>query len=143
MGSPEFSVQIVDSWKSEELIELYTEAGWWKDGYDPAGIEPLITGSFAFAIATVDNKAVGMGRVISDGVSDGYIQDVVVLKSHRRKGIGSKIIKTLLDHSMKKGLVWVGLIAEPGSEEFYGAIGFKRFRGKPMVFQPEGLDDKC
>ncbi len=52
----------------------------------------LIRGSFLFAVA-VDRKtghAVGMGRVISDGVSDGYIQDLVVLPEYRKTGIGAQ-----------------------------------------------------
>jgi aralkylamine N-acetyltransferase len=75
------SVQLVHSWDKIEIANLYRAGGWWKEEYDPDELPRLIQGSFLFAVA-VDKKtgrAIGMGRVISDGVSDGYIQDLVVL----------------------------------------------------------------
>ena len=76
-----------------------------------------------------------MGRVISDGVSDGYIQDVTVLEEMRGKGIGSLITKKLLDTCLERGLSWIGLIAEKGSNQFYHPLGFKEFDGEPMVYE--------
>jgi len=70
---------------------LYRAGGWWKDEYDPAEIPGLIRGSFAFAVAVEEEsgRAVGMGRVISDGVSDAYIQDLVVLPEYRSRNVGT------------------------------------------------------
>ena len=49
-------------------------------------------GSLAFVIAldTQTNHLIGMGRVISDGTSDGYLQDVIVLPEFRKLGIGTE-----------------------------------------------------
>jgi len=125
----------------DQIIDLYKAGSWWKDEYDSSGILPLIQGSFDFVIAyDVDSrKAVGMGRTISDGVSDGYIQDVVVFPDLRGKGIGRGIVKELVNHSRNKGLVWIGLIAEKDSRGFYEPLGFKVFKGTPMLF--EGDDE--
>gem|GEM_PF-4414770 len=80
------SIALVHSWDPQEIVLLYRAGGWWKDEYDPAEIPGLIRGSFAFAVAVEEEsgRAVGMGRVISDGVSDAYIQDLVVLPEYRR-----------------------------------------------------------
>ena len=51
-------------------------------------INDLIRGSFLFAVA-IDistGRAVGMGRVISDGIADAYIQDLVVLRRLEETG---------------------------------------------------------
>src|SRR5208337_2316847 len=75
----------VESWDVQEIAELYRAGGWWKEEWDPKGIHPLIAGSLVFAVA-VDvktSRAIGMGRLISDGVSDGYIQDLVVHPQYR------------------------------------------------------------
>ncbi len=130
-------IKIVDSWPENEIVNLYKAAGWWKDNYDPSKLKYLIRGSFAFAIAVdkSSNKAIGMGRVISDGVSDGYIQDLVVLQEYRDSGIGRKLVKTLLDYCLSKKLTWIGLIAEPGQYGFYLNIGFKTLKSyTPMKF---------
>lgn len=134
-GSIEY--RLVSEWPIDQIISLYKAGSWWKDDYDPSGIEPLIEGSFAFLIAfdISAQEAVGMGRMISDGVSDGYIQDVVVFPDRRGEGIGSEIVKELVRFGKEKGLVWIGLIAEKGSSPFYERIGFKSFKGEPMLFE--------
>ena len=81
--------------------------------------------------------AIGMGRAISDGVSDGWIQDVAVLEDWRGKGIGREIVKALLDNCLEKGLGWIGLVAEPGTREFYTPLGFRERPGEPLVYQTE------
>jgi ribosomal protein S18 acetylase RimI-like enzyme len=82
--------------------------------------------------------AVGMGRVISDGVSDGYIQDLVVLPDYREKGIGTKILSILVKKSVESGISWLGLIAEPGTENFYLPSGFYPMKGyTPLIFRSD------
>ena len=84
----EIAIRPVDTWDKDEIVQLYRVGGWWKDEYDPDSLPGLIRGSFAFAVA-IDRKtghAIGMGRVISDGVFDGYIQDLVVLPAYPEEG---------------------------------------------------------
>ena len=77
---------------------------------------------------------VGMGRAISDGTSDAYIQDVAVDVNCRGKGIGTEIIKRLLKRLNQDGVNWVGLIAERGSHPFYERLGFSTMPDStPMV----------
>lgn len=130
-------IRLVDGWNVEEIADLYRAGGWWKETYEVAGLTPLMRGSFAFAVA-IDRRTsrlAGMGRVISDGVSDGYVQDLVVLPEYRRSGIGKQIVATLVEACEAKGVLWIGLIAEPGSERFYEALGFAVMTGHvPMIY---------
>ena len=127
-------------WPEDEIVLLYKTAGWWKDTYDKSGIPQLIAGSFAFAVA-IDQKtekSVGMGRVLSDGISDAYIQDVVILQTYRGQNLGKKIVNTLIDYCLSKGIQWIGLIAEPGSSQFYTTLGFKSMKDYiPMLYTME------
>ena len=140
MKENNFEIKFVDNWPEDEIVELYKAGGWWKDSYDPSAIKPLIAGSFAFAVV-VDkdsSKAIGMGRIISDRVSDAYIQDLVVLPEYRGYGIGKKLVDALLQHCLSKGLLWVGLIAEPDQDGFYSPLGFKHMKNYiPMKYQKE------
>ena len=137
MCQDNIEIKLVNEWPQDDIVILYKDAGWWKEHYNPNDLHLLIEGSFAFAVAVSreTGKAVGMGRAISDGTSDAYIQDVVVLKSMRGKNIGSRIIKALVDHCLKKKLAWIGLIAEQGSRPFYERIGFTEFPGEPMIYR--------
>lgn len=127
----------VTEWDTQQVVDLYIAGSWWKDDYDPKGIAPLIKGSTDFVVAfdTKENKAIGMGRMISDGVSDGYIQDVVVLDHRRGEGIGKVIIEELIKEAKKKGISWIGLIAEGDSSGFYDKIGFVNFGGVPKLYR--------
>lgn len=133
-------VEFVSCWKGEDIVELYHAGGWWRDYMDPSHINDLIQGSFLFAVA-VDRKssrAVGMGRMISDGVSDGYIQDLVVLPDWQSQGVGRMILNKLLEECRSRGIAWVGLIAEPGNEDFYDSFGFRKMTGHvPMLLDWE------
>lgn len=123
-------------------MELYIAGGWWLADYTADGLDELVKGSFAFAVAVDKStgKAVGMGRAISDGVSDAWLQDIVVLKEFRGRGLGKAITEKLLKHCLSKGLVWVGLVAEPGSSAFYRPLGFEKLAGEPMVYRRKADD---
>jgi len=132
--------QIVDSWPKEEIVNLYKSGGWWKDTYNPSRIESLIKGSYAFCIAIEkkSGKAIGMGRIISDGISDAYLQDIVILKKYRKQGIGKKLVKYLIDYCKSKGIIWLLLIAEPNQDSFYKLLGFKKMENYvPMKYRRE------
>jgi GNAT superfamily N-acetyltransferase len=122
----------------EEIVNLYKAGGWWTESPEArAAIPRMLTGSYCVMGARDESgKLVGMGRVISDGFSDAYIQDVVVLTHLRGKGIGAEIIKRLSRHCVENGITWVGLIAEPGVDAFYERLGFAPMKGyQPMLYQ--------
>lgn len=107
------------------ILSLYRDAGWWRAGKDDEeALTRLVKGSRLFALAVEDGLVAGMGRAISDGASDAYIQDVTVRKDCRGKGIGSLIIKSLVKELLEHNILWIGLIAEKGSHPFYEALGF-------------------
>jgi len=133
-------VDLVRSWHEDQIVELYRAAGWWKEEMDASKINDLIQGSFLFAVA-IDistSRAVGMGRVISDGIADAYIQDLVVQGDWRSWGVGTMILTMLLEECKLRNITWIGLIAEPGSEEFYRSHGFAPMpEHVPMLFHEE------
>jgi ribosomal protein S18 acetylase RimI-like enzyme len=110
-----------------QIADLYRAQEWWQVGDDesPQLIPRLISGSHCFVAALEGEDIVGMGRAISDGVSDAYIQDLTVRSNHRNQGIGRRILQTLLERLRADGLHWIGLIAEPGSSSLYLRAGFR------------------
>ena len=118
-----------------EIILLYRLEGWWsKESDDPEMVAQIISGSHCFMIVTRDDETIGMGRALSDGVSDAYIQDVTVKKPYRGQGIGTQIIQKLVERLNADGLKWIGLIAEKNSHKFYRRLGFKKMPNSvPML----------
>jgi aralkylamine N-acetyltransferase len=110
-----------------QIVELYRAQGWWLAGDEGRKelLPNLIAGSHCFVIATEGRNVVGMGRAISDRISDAYIQDLSVRHDCRNKGIGEMILKMLLERLRADGIAWIGLIAEPGSKNLYLRAGFR------------------
>jgi spermidine synthase len=121
-----------------EITLLYRLESWWsKESDDPEMVAQIISGSHCFMIVTKDNETIGMGRALSDGVSDAYIQDVTVKKPHRGQGIGTQIIKKLVERLNADGLEWIGLIAEKNSHKFYRRLGFEKMPNSVPMLKTE------
>ncbi|HVP95382.1 MAG TPA: GNAT family N-acetyltransferase [Methanoregulaceae archaeon] len=137
----QIEIRLVREWDNEAIRHLYRIGGWWKEEWDLKGIRQVISGSLAFAVG-IDHETgetVAMGRVISDGVADAYIQDVVVVQEYRRLGVGRRLMTALISACEIRGITWIGLIAEPGTEKFYTPAGFTRMEGYiPMIFSGAG-----
>lgn len=134
----DISVNIVKEWDLQALVDLYTAGGWWIKDQDPSHINDIIQSSFAFAVAihVPSGRTIGMGRAISDGVSDAFIQDVVILPEFRGIGAGGKIIRAILRFCISHRITWIALIAEPGTQEFYEHYGFALMKDHvPMKFR--------
>jgi ribosomal protein S18 acetylase RimI-like enzyme len=123
-------IRIIRKANPEEIIILYKDAGWWKPDYskDTSFIDRILKNTYCFAGAFHKDKMIGMGRGISDGCSDAYIQDVVVLKKYRGGGIGGGIIRKIVEQMQSDGIDWIALVAEPGTEKFYRELGFRRMK---------------
>ena len=121
-------VEVVKEADLEQILALYKQAGWWDEVLDEKAFERvgrIISETYCFVIARFEEKIVGMGRSISDGVSDAYIQDVVVDKDYRRQGIGEAIVHRIVQFLLEHDIKWIALISEPGSEDFYLKLGFR------------------
>lgn len=71
-------------------------------------------------------ELVGMGRIVGDGGLCFYIQDVIVAKSHRRRGVGTALMDALMDFIAERAVkdTYVGLMSAVGMEPFYTPFGF-------------------
>ena len=119
-------VRVVRDYPTDPIVRLYEAGGWWREQYDPSHISTMIAGSHAVAVAvdSATGATVGMGRLISDGASDAYVQDVIVDPAYRGRGIGRRIVAALLERCRADGILWVGVVAEPGSVAFWEQAGF-------------------
>jgi aralkylamine N-acetyltransferase len=127
--------ELATSAPTEAIVDLYKAGGWWHEvpGWREV-IPAMIRGSFAFLVAREPGgRLVGMGRVISDGVSDSYIQDVVVLRELRGQGVGREIVRRLTERCLEAGITWIGLVAEPGTQDFYQLLGFHPVAGNQLM----------
>lgn len=121
----------------EGVVALFKDAGWWDESYGSGDFIPLIVRRSTVFVGAFDGeRLVGMGRAISDGISDAYIQDVVVLGEMRGQGIGKRIVEEIIRRLHRRGIDWIGLVSTPGSEGFYRTMGFEVMeRHSPMLLK--------
>lgn len=121
-------IKLVRTVPVDQLQALYQDAGWWQDDYKITDdfLRRIPENSALFAGAFLEKKLIGMGRALSDLCSDAYIQDVVVLSAHQKRGIGALIVTFLIQELKKRGVDWIGLIGEPGTRAFYENLGFRQ-----------------
>ncbi len=70
------------------------------------------------------SSLVGTGRLLSDGVYQCIICDVIVRPDHQGLGIGREIIRLLLEHGRTCGIRWMQLTSARGKRGFYEKLGF-------------------
>ncbi len=121
----------------DRLRWLYEGAGWWDGGCDDDWLRKLPAGSWCFAAAYEGDDIVGIGRAISDGAGDAYIQDVTVLRPYRHRGIARAIVSAIVVRLREAGIDWIGLVASPDSANLYRELGFSPMEG----FVPMLLND--
>ena len=78
-------------------------------------------------------RLVGAGRVLADGLDCAYIADVAVHPDHQGKGLGSEIIRRLVDVSA--GHKKILLYANPGTEGFYQKLGFLKMNTAMAIWR--------
>lgn len=80
---------------------------------------------FGVTIRNKDGKAISMGRIIGDGAIFLVIVDICTLPNHQRKGLGSKVMKALVDHTEKNAPnAHLSLLADPPGKVLYKRMGF-------------------
>jgi GNAT superfamily N-acetyltransferase len=77
--------------------------------------------SAAVIFALADGRIVGNGRLLSDGVCNAYLVDIWTASSHRRRGIGSELVRRLIATVPGQH---VGLFTDD-MQAFYASLGFR------------------
>lgn len=122
----EFRSGIVPS--AEALVQLYEAVGWSVYTKDPAQLKRAAAGSSLLISAWEKKELLGLARVISDGETIAYLQDILVHPDHQRRGIGRELFIraiTPFAHVRQKVLITDD---EPGQRAFYESLGFTETR---------------
>lgn len=110
---------------TDELVALYDAVGWTAYTQDPAALTAAIAGSHTMLTARDDDgHLLGLLRTVSDGVTIVYVQDVLVLPSAHRSGIGGALLDAVLQRYAGVRQTVLLTDDEPGQRAFYESRGF-------------------
>ena len=109
----------------DDVLHLYQAVGWTNYTNQPQMLEQSLSHSLATYLARDGEEIVGVVRLIGDGFSSVFVQDLIVLPSYQRQGIGSALMKKALGDY--KDAYQVQLVTEQTEKtlEFYRSLGFE------------------
>ncbi|MBZ2198364.1 GNAT family N-acetyltransferase [Occultella gossypii] len=111
-----------------EVTALYRAVGWTAYADDVATLEAALAGSSRVVAARRDGRLVGLARVISDGATICYLQDVLVHPDAQRAGVGRALILSALEPYAAVRQKVLLTDDEPGQRAFYESLGYRETR---------------
>ena len=81
----------------EQLLILYNDVEWYAYTDDKIKLKNAISNSLKVVTAWDNEKLIGLIRVVGDGYTIIYIQDILILKSYQGQGIGGYLLKLILE----------------------------------------------
>ncbi|MGQ4537762.1 GNAT family N-acetyltransferase [Dermabacteraceae bacterium P7074] len=123
-----------------ELLDLYDSVGWSAYTQVPEALLAGVRGSLhvvaAREVADVNacvpagkenrGRLIGLARVVGDGATICYLQDILVHPDYRRAGIGSRLIEAAFAPFPRVRQHVLITDEEPGQKAFYETAGFKQ-----------------
>ncbi|ASK65745.1 hypothetical protein CFK39_07735 [Brachybacterium avium] len=108
----------------EETLDLYDAVGWGAYTAEPATLERALAGSLRVVTARRDGRLLGLARVVGDGVTIAYLQDVLVAPEAHRTGLGRRLVEAAFAPFGEVRQQVLLTDAEPGQRAFYESLGF-------------------
>ena len=111
--------------KLEDVLHLYQAVGWTNYTHQPQMLEQALSHSLVIYLALDGDAVVGLIRLVGDGFSSVFVQDLIVLPSYQRQGIGRSLMKEALEDY--KDAYQVQLVTEQTEKNvgFYRSLGFE------------------
>lgn len=112
------------NYNDEEILNLYKSVGWSAYTKQPEILRNGFLNSLLILAAYDNNKLIGIIRVVGDGYTIIFIQDILVLPEYQRKGIGTALLQEVLNQF--KDIRQIELVTDntPKTIAFYKSMGF-------------------
>lgn len=111
--------------RAEEVCALSVSVGW----ADPARhgldlVQKVWDSAPATVLARDGERLVGMCRAMWDGGIMAEVRNVVVHPDYQRRGLGSELVRLLLEQLERLEVRHITLVTRAGNEGFYERFGF-------------------
>ena len=114
-------------YNEDEVFRLYSEVGWVAYTNDMAALREGYKNSLLILAAYENDELLGLIRVVGDGATIIFIQDILVFPSVQRHGVGSALLRAVLEKY--SGVRQIELLTDntEKTRAFYNSMGFREF----------------
>lgn len=109
----------------DDVLHLYQAVGWTNYTNQLQMLAQALTHSLAIYLARDGEKIVGLVRLIGDGFSSVFVQDLIVLPTYQRQGIGSTLMNQALADYKDAYQVQLATDESEKTLGFYRSLGFE------------------
>ena len=107
-----------------ELLELYKSEFWSYKRTREDVVKMLAGSDIIVGLVDESEQLIGFTRVLTDFVYRATIYDVIIKPTHRKMGLGAKLIDTVINHPELASVEQIALYCLPGMIPFYERWGF-------------------
>jgi GNAT superfamily N-acetyltransferase len=118
------------------VFGFLAQAKWWTDLTEES-LDRALHNSLCFSLLEA-NRQIGLARVVTDYVTYAYLCDVYIVEERRRQGLGSWLVRCVLEHPELKRLKRVALLTHD-AQTFYLGLDF-RFASHPNCYMEHLLE---
>mgnify|MGYP001153060268 CR=1 FL=1 len=120
-----YTIKEYENYNEQEIIDLYNSVGWTNYTNNPNMLKNAYSNSLKIYGAYAEDKLVGIIRVVGDGFSVVFIQDILILPKYQGQGIGTALLQRILNEY--KDVYQKHLLTENTDKTigFYKSIGFE------------------
>ena len=108
-----------------DVLHLYQAVGWTNYTNQPQMLDQSLAHSLAIYVARDGEEIVGLVRLVGDGFSSVFVQDLIVLPNYQRQGIGSDLMKEALGDFKDAYQVQLATEQTEKTLGFYRSLGFE------------------
>jgi len=110
-----------------DRICAWLATAYWADTRDRATIERSLATSRPYGVYAPDGTQVALARAVTDFAVIAWIGDVIVDPAWRGKGIGTWMMRAVVDDLLARGVSRI-LLATNDAHEVYRRVGFTALR---------------
>ena len=120
----QYIIKEYEKYEEEEILSLYQSVGWVNYINNSLMLKNAFEHSLKIYAAYIDNKVIGIIRIVGDGYSVILIQDILVYPEYQREGIGTALLQHVLEEY--KNVYQKHLLTDntPKTIQFYKSLGF-------------------
>lgn len=109
----------------DQLLALYQSVGWTNYTKQPDMLDQAYKHSLLSLAAYDEGDLVGLIRVVGDGYSIIFVQDILVNPDYQRRGIGRLLLETVLEEFKHVYQIHLATDQTAKTMAFYESLGFK------------------